>query len=125
MKQILDRVIALLIVMSNLAKPIDQKGVNDRSEKNNGRHKVERFPLNPPREFSEKGRNLLVMVAIDRQRKIYGQVLSNPAVVAERVVRHKDNPRPRNSNVLPMEPTSLIVPSSREPVVAAEALKSM
>ena len=72
MKQILDRVIALLIVMSNLAKPIDQKGVNDCSEKNNGRHKVERFPLNTPSELSEKRRNLLVMVAIDRQRKICG-----------------------------------------------------
>jgi hypothetical protein len=56
--------------MSNLAKPIDQKGVNDRSEKNGGRNKVERFPLNPPHEFSDKRRNLLVMVAIARQRKI-------------------------------------------------------
>ena len=70
MKQILDRVIALLIVMSKLAKPSGQKRVNDRSKKDDGRNKVERFPLNPPREFSEERRNLLVMVAIDRQRKI-------------------------------------------------------
>ena len=69
MKQILDRLVALLIDMSNLAKPSGQKRVNDRSEKNDGRNKVERFSLNPPREFCEKGRNLLVMVAIDRQRK--------------------------------------------------------
>ena len=48
----------------------DQKGVNDRSEKNDGRNEIKRFPSNPPREFSEKRRNLLVMVAIDRQRKI-------------------------------------------------------
>ena len=69
-KQILDRLIALLIVMSNLAEPIDQKGVNDRSKKNDGRNKVEWFPLNPPREFSEERWSLLVLVAIDRQRKI-------------------------------------------------------
>ena len=73
MKQILDRLIALLIDMSKLAKPSGQKRVNDRSEKNDGRNKVERFPLNPPREFSEKRRNLLVMVAIDRQRKIHSR----------------------------------------------------
>jgi len=66
MKQILDRLITLLIVMSDLAKPIDQKSVNDCPEKNDGRNEVERFPLNPTREFSEKRRNLLVMVAIDR-----------------------------------------------------------
>ena len=70
MKQILDRLIALLIVMSDFAKPIDQKGVNDRSKKNDGRNKVERFPLNPSGEFFEERRNLLVMVAIDRQWKI-------------------------------------------------------
>ncbi len=70
MKQILDRVIALLIVISNLAKPSGQKRVNDRSKKNDGRDKVERFSLNPSREFSEKRRNLLVMVAVDRQWKI-------------------------------------------------------
>ena len=56
--------------MRNLAEPTGQKGVNDRSKKNDGRNKVEWFPLNPPREFSEERRNLLVMVAIDRQRKI-------------------------------------------------------
>jgi hypothetical protein len=75
MKQILDRVIALLIVMSKLAKPSGQKRMNDRSKKNDGCNKVERFPLNPPREFSENRRNLLVMVAIDRQRKIYSRPL--------------------------------------------------
>jgi hypothetical protein len=57
--------------MRNLAEPTGQKRVNDRSKKNDGRNKVERFPLNPPREFSEERRNLLVMLlAIDRQRKI-------------------------------------------------------
>src|SRR5271166_4711977 len=70
MKQIFDRLVALLIAVSDLAKPSRQKRVNDRSEKNDGRNKVERFPLNPPREFSEKRRNLLVMVAIGRQRKV-------------------------------------------------------
>jgi hypothetical protein len=72
-KQMLDRVISLLIVMTDLAKPNGQKRVNDRSEENDGCNKVERFPLNPPREFSEKRRNLLVMVAIHRQRKIYSR----------------------------------------------------
>jgi len=61
MKQILDRLVALLIAMSDLAKPTGQKRVNDCSEENDGRNKVERFPLNPPREFSEKRRNLLIM----------------------------------------------------------------
>jgi hypothetical protein len=55
--------------MRNLVEPTGQKGVNDRSKRNDGRNKVERFPLNPPREFSKKRRNLLVMVAIDRQWK--------------------------------------------------------
>jgi hypothetical protein len=73
MKQILDRVIALLIVMSKLAKPSGQKRMYDRSKKNDGRNKVERFPLNPPREFSENRRNLFVMLAIDRHRKIYSR----------------------------------------------------
>jgi hypothetical protein len=59
--------------MSKLAKPSGQKRMNDRSEKNDGRNKVEWFPLNPPGEFSENRRNLLVMVAIDRQRKIYSR----------------------------------------------------
>jgi hypothetical protein len=59
--------------MRNLAEPSDQKRVNDRSEKNDGRNKVERFPPNPPREFSEDRRNLLVMVAIGRQWKIYSR----------------------------------------------------
>jgi hypothetical protein len=59
--------------MSKLAKPSGQKRMNDRSEKNDGRYKVERFPPNAPREFSENRRNLLVMVAIDRQRKIYSR----------------------------------------------------
>ena len=72
-EQILDRVVALLIVMRNLAEPTGQKRVNDCSEKNDGCNKVERFPLNPTREFSEKRRNLLVMVAIDRERKIYSR----------------------------------------------------
>ena len=69
-EQILDRVVALLIIMRDLEEPTGQKRMNDRSKKNDGRNKVERFPLNPPREFSEERRNLLVMVAIDRQRKI-------------------------------------------------------
>ena len=69
-EQILDRLVALLIAMSNLTKLSGQKRVNDRSEKNDGRNEVERLPLNPAREFSEKRRNLLVMVAIDRQRKV-------------------------------------------------------
>ena len=52
MKQILDRLVALLIAVSDLAKPSRQKRVNDRSEENDGRNKVERFPLDPRREFS-------------------------------------------------------------------------
>ena len=40
--------------MSNLAKAIDQKGVNDRSEKNDGRNEIQRFTPNPAREFFEK-----------------------------------------------------------------------
>jgi hypothetical protein len=59
-----------LAIMRNLAKPTGQKCVNDRSEKNDDRNKVERFPLNPPREFFEERWSLLVLVAIDRQRKI-------------------------------------------------------
>ena len=72
-EQILDRLVALLIAMSNLTKLSGQKRVDDGREKNDGRNEVERLPLNPPREFSEKRRNLFVMVAIDRQRKIYGR----------------------------------------------------
>jgi hypothetical protein len=64
---------SLLISMSDLAKPSGQKRVNDRSEKNDGRNSIERLPLNSPREFSEKCRNLLVMVAVYRQRKLYGR----------------------------------------------------
>jgi hypothetical protein len=73
MKQILDRLVTLLIAISNLTKLGGQKRVNDRGKKNDARNKVERLPLNPPREFSEKRRNLLVMVAIDRERKIYSR----------------------------------------------------
>ena len=64
MKQILDGLITLLISTSNLAKPSGQKRVNDRSKKDDGRDRIERLPLNPPREFSEKRRNLLIMVAV-------------------------------------------------------------
>jgi sorbitol-specific phosphotransferase system component IIC len=46
-EQILDRVVALLIIMRNLAEPTGQKRVNDRSEKNDGCNEVERFTLNP------------------------------------------------------------------------------
>src|SRR5262249_36574714 len=66
MKQILNRLVALLISMSNLAKPSGQKRVNDRSENNDSRNGIERLPLNSPREFSEERRNLLVMVAVYR-----------------------------------------------------------
>ena len=66
MEQILDRLVTLLISISDLTKLSGQKGVNDRSKKNDGRDKIERLPLNPIREFSENRRNLLVMVAIDR-----------------------------------------------------------
>jgi hypothetical protein len=73
MKQILNRFVALLISMSNFAKPSGQKRVNDRSEKNDGRNSIERFPLNSRRELSEQGRNLMVMVAVYRQRKLYSR----------------------------------------------------
>ena len=59
--------------MINLMKLRGQKRVNDRKEKNDGRNKVERGPLNPPDKLAEKGPNLLVPVAIDRQRKIYNR----------------------------------------------------
>jgi hypothetical protein len=59
-EQILDRVVTLLIVMRNLEEPTGQKGVNDRSKKNEGRNKVERFPLDPPRQFSEELLQLVV-----------------------------------------------------------------
>ena len=48
MKQILNRLVALLISMSDFAKPSCQKRVNDRSEKNDGRNSIERFALNSP-----------------------------------------------------------------------------
>src|ERR1700757_848560 len=70
MEQILDRLVTLLIAISNLTKLSGQKRVNDRSEKNDGRNKVERLALNTPLQFSEKRRNLLVAVAVDRQRKV-------------------------------------------------------
>ena len=73
MEQILDRLVTLLIAISNLTKLSGQKRVNDRSEKNDGRNEVKWLPLNPPHEFSEKRGNLLVMVAIDRERKIYSR----------------------------------------------------
>jgi len=66
MKQILNRLVAPLILMSKLAKPSGQKRVNDRCEKNDGCNSIERFPLNSVREFSEKRRDLLIMVAIYR-----------------------------------------------------------
>jgi hypothetical protein len=47
--------------------------VNDRSEKNDSRNEVERLALNPSHEFSENRRNLLVMVAINRQGKVYSR----------------------------------------------------
>src|SRR5262245_9962601 len=71
MKQVLNRLVALLISMSNFAKLSCQKRVNDRRKKNDGRNNVERVPLNPAHEFTKKRRNLLVMVAIYRQRKLY------------------------------------------------------
>jgi sorbitol-specific phosphotransferase system component IIC len=51
MEQILDRLVTLLIAISNLTKLSGQKRVNDRSEKNDRRNEVERLPLNPAREF--------------------------------------------------------------------------
>src|SRR6266446_3988885 len=74
-KRILDRLVAPLIAMSNLSKLSGQKRVNDRSEKNDSRNEVERLPLNPVREFFENRRNLLVMVAIDRRRKVSSRYL--------------------------------------------------
>jgi len=53
--------------MSKFSKLSEQKRVNDRSEKNDTRNKVERLPLNPVRELCENRRNLYVLVAIDRQ----------------------------------------------------------
>jgi len=73
MKQILNCLIALLISMGNLAKPSSQKRVNDRSEKNDGRNSIERFALNSRREPSKQGRNLLVMITVYRQRKLYSR----------------------------------------------------
>ena len=40
--------------MSNFSKLSEQKRMNDRSEKNDIRNKVERLPLNPVRELCEK-----------------------------------------------------------------------
>ena len=54
MKQILNRFVALLISMSDLAKLSGQKRVNDRSEKDDGRNSIERLPLNSFREFFRK-----------------------------------------------------------------------
>jgi hypothetical protein len=56
--------------MSNFSKLSEQKRVNDRSEKNDTRNKVERLPLNPVRELCENRRNLYVLVAIDRRWKV-------------------------------------------------------
>jgi hypothetical protein len=39
-------------------------------KKKDGRKSIERFPLNSPRELSEQGRNLLVIVTVYRQRKL-------------------------------------------------------
>src|SRR5258708_5837010 len=69
-RQILDRLVTQLITMTNLTKLSGQKRVNDRSDKNDGRNKVERLALNAPDEFSEKRRSLLVAVTVDRQRKV-------------------------------------------------------
>jgi hypothetical protein len=71
MKQILDR----LVAMSNLTKLSGQKRVNDRRAKNASRNEVQRLPLNPPRKFSEKRRNLFVMVATP------GSFRSRPIIV--------------------------------------------
>jgi hypothetical protein len=53
MQQILNRLVGLLISMSNFAKPSGQKRVDDRSKKNDGRNNVEWFPVTSPREFSQ------------------------------------------------------------------------
>jgi hypothetical protein len=54
MKQILNRFVALLISMSDLAKMSGQKRVNDRSEKVDGRNSIERLPLNSSRDVFPK-----------------------------------------------------------------------
>src|SRR5258708_12610403 len=70
-RQILDRLVTQLITMTNLTKLSGQKRVNDRSDKNDGRNKVERLPLNAPDEFSDKRRSLLVTLTVDPQRQTY------------------------------------------------------
>jgi hypothetical protein len=54
MNQILDRLVALLIAMSNLTKLSSQKRVNDRSEKNDGRNEVERGRITTSRGVDAK-----------------------------------------------------------------------
>jgi hypothetical protein len=69
MKQILNCLVRLLIVIRNPAKFRDQECMSYRGEKNDGRDKVQRLLLNPTRKLSDKGRNPLVMVTIEWQRK--------------------------------------------------------
>jgi hypothetical protein len=87
MKQILDRLVALLIAMSNLTKLSGQKRVNDRRAKNASRNEVQRLPLNPPRKFSEKRRNLFVMVATPgsfRSRPIIAEIAKGNGIALGR-----------------------------------------
>src|SRR5260221_2006842 len=115
---ILDRLVAPLIAMSNFSKLSGQKGVNDRSEKDDSRNEVERLPLNPPREFSENRWNLLVMVAIDRQRKVgsrpqYPRGRGRNSSQTQRQSETKKKQRFTHGTL------NFIGTSSREPVVVA------
>ena len=123
MKQILDRVVALLIVMRNLEEPAGQKRVNDRSKKNDGRNKVERFPLNPSGEFSEERRNLLVMVAIARQRKIDSRPRQPCSGSRKRSQTQQSETKKSQRSTHGTQ--QFIVPSSREPVIAAGSIRQI
>src|ERR1700745_1766054 len=117
MEQILDRLVALLIAMSNLTKLSGQKRVDDGREKNDGRNEVERLPLNPLREFSEKRRNLLVMVAIDRHRKIYCRP-QYPGSRGSKSHQTQRQPETKKKQRFTHGTQNFIGTSSREPVVA-------
>ena len=113
---------ALLIAMGNLTKLSGQKRVDDRREKNDGRNEVERLPLNSPREFSEKRRNLLVMVAIDRKRKVYSR-FQYPCSRDRKSSQTQRQSEAKKKQRFTHGTQNFIGTTLREPVVAAPSIK--